>query len=76
MLTIDSRTLELVRQAFAEEVEKTKTALEYGQPHVITDFAIYQRHVGFIAGLRFLETAITTAREQAEKEAGSVPKAA
>jgi hypothetical protein len=76
MLTTDGRTLELVRKAFAAEVEKTRDAIEYGQPHVVSDFAIYQRHVGFIAGLRFLETALTEARQQAEQEAGQPPRAA
>lgn len=76
MLTTDGRTLDLVRKNFAAEIEKTREAIEYGQPHVITDFAIYQRHVGFLAGLRFLESALIEARQQAEQEAGTRPAAA
>lgn len=76
MLTTDGRTIELMRKAVDAEIDTTKTAIEYGQVHIITDFAVYQRHVGFIAGLRFLETALTDARQQAEQEAGTRPAAA
>lgn len=74
MLTTDGRTLELTGKAIAEEMDKTKSAIEYGQPHVIADFATYQRHVGYLSGLAFFEKALVDARSQAEQEAGSPPR--
>ena len=76
MLTTDGRTLELVRKAFADEAKKTEETVNYGQPHIVPDYATYQRHVGYLSGLAFLETTITQAREQAEQEAGQAPRAA
>lgn len=76
MLTVDGRTLELVRAAIAASRKETRDILEYGQPHIITDHAKYRQLVGYLSGLAFLEKAITEAREQATQEAGSAPKAA
>ncbi len=76
MLTIDGRTLEIVREKIALSRKETRDTLELGQLHVVTDFPMYQRHVGYLAGLAFLEKAIAESREQAEQEAGTRPAAA
>lgn len=68
MLTVDGRTIELTRKAITEEIGKTMEILEYGQPHVVSDFATYQRHVGYLSGLRFLEQSMNVARAAAEQE--------
>lgn len=76
MQTVDGRTLELVRTAIAESAGKTRTILEYGEPHVVVDHATYRQYVGYLSGLAFIEKAISDSREQAEQEAGSRPAAA
>lgn len=70
-LTVDGRTLELARKKVEETRQTTRDKLEFGQPHVIPDYASYRYEVGYLAGLAYLETAINEAREQANKEAGS-----
>ncbi len=74
MLTTDGRTLALTGKAIAEEMAETKTLIDYGQPHVIPDFATYQRYVGYLSGLAFFEKALAEARSQAEQEAGQPPR--
>ncbi len=76
MLTIDSRTLEIVREKVALSRKEARDAMEYGQPHVVSDYATYRQYVGYLSGLAFLEKAITESREQAEQEAGTRPAAA
>lgn len=76
MLTVDGRTLELVRAAIAASRKETRDIMEFGQPHIVVDYATYRQYVGYLSGLAFLEKAITEAREQATQEAGSAPKAA
>ena len=75
MLTVDGRILELVIKAVAVSREETRDILDYGQPHVVPDYATYQRYVGYLSGLAFLEKAVTEARSQAEQEAGAPPRA-
>lgn len=76
MLTVDGRTLELVQQKFAEQRLEALKTIEFGQPHVIGDYATYRQCVGFLSGLAYFDKALNEAREQANQEAGAPPKAA